>query len=352
MHTKVTDINKRIEQCFQDVPPGDKFHQYIKDVATSCRNILTTIQNLQLPSVKPRWCDLTDAGPGVGVSNFEVEFRDAEMCRMFNSDYLIRLYRSRGDSGKGEAERTNSAIGDSVVDGSTIEWERFKKFEGMSLEEIDTLGVKEYEEIENERMKKNAWHVSKLLVERIDGSPVLGERIKSHLSEPNKDMFYFNERCLTKYNALSSSQARKAVPCSAYIEKNLQFFHTQYHVEELFMEFVKFGCQEKQEEDEADCLSCVSWTGLPANRIPQPVPDPDRPYHYMHVAATPSETAGGEPRSVGDWQPRANITKLFNAGKISLQQQDEITKFSETFYVKREYVVGCVEHLTNLQLTK
>lgn len=34
MHTKVTDINKRIEQCFQDVPPGDEFHQYIKDVAT------------------------------------------------------------------------------------------------------------------------------------------------------------------------------------------------------------------------------------------------------------------------------------------------------------------------------
>ena len=70
----------------------------------------------------------------------------------------------------------------------------------------------------------------------------------------------------------------------------------------------------------------------------------------MNVAATPSETAGGEPRSVDDWQPRANIKKLFNAGKISLQQQDEITKFSETFYVKREYVVGCVEHLTNLQL--
>ena len=258
MHTKVTDINKRIEQCFQDVPPGDEFHQYIKDVATSCRNILTTIQNLQLPSVKPRWCDLTDAGPGVGVSNFEVKFRDAEMCRMFNSDYRIRLHRSRGDSGQGEAERTNSAIGDSVVDGSTIEWEGFKKFEGMSQEEIDSLGVKEYEEIENERMKKNAWHVSKLLVERIDGAPVLGERIKSYLSEPNKDMFYFNERYLRKYNALSSSQARKAVPGSAYIEKILQFFHTHYHVGELFIKFVKFGCQEKQEEEEeADCLSCV-----------------------------------------------------------------------------------------------
>ena len=98
-------------------------------------------------------------------------------------------HKSRGDSGQGEAERTNSSIGDSVVDGSTIEWERFKKFEGVSQVEIDALGVKEYEEIENERMKKNAWHVSKLLVERIDGAPILGERIKLYLSKTNKDMF-------------------------------------------------------------------------------------------------------------------------------------------------------------------
>ena len=92
------------------------------------------------------------------------------------------MHRSRGDSGQGEAERTNSAIGDSVVDGSMIEWGQFKKFEGMVQEDIDALGVKEYEELEEERMKKNAWHVSKLLVERIDGAPVLGERIKSYLS--------------------------------------------------------------------------------------------------------------------------------------------------------------------------
>ena len=56
--------------------------------------------------------------------------------------YRIRLHRSRGDSGQGEAERTNSAIGDSVVDGSTIEWERFKKFEGLSQKEVDSLELK------------------------------------------------------------------------------------------------------------------------------------------------------------------------------------------------------------------
>ena len=348
VHTKVAYVKERLEECFQDAPSGDDFHQSIQDVTICCRDILTTIKDLQLPSVKPRWCDLTDAGPGVGVSNFEVKFRDAEMCRMFGSDYRIRLHRSRGDSGQGEAERTNSAIGDSVVDGSTIEWEQFRKFEGMAQEDIDALGVKEYEELEEERMKKNAWHVSKLLVERIDGAPVLGERIKSYLSEPNHKMFYFNQKYLVQYNSSSSDSARNTVPGSAYIEKVLKFFDAHYKVGELYMEFIKCACDGEKD----GCESCISWTGLPAKRVPQPVPDPERACHYLPVADTPLCTENDTPRPVDDWQPRANITKLFQDGEISLQQQDEITTFSETFYVKREYVVASIEHLTNLQSTK
>ena len=34
-------------------------------------------------------------------------------------------------------------------------------------------------------------YVSKLLVERIEGAPVLGER-KSYISAANNEMFYFN----------------------------------------------------------------------------------------------------------------------------------------------------------------
>ena len=50
-------------------------------------SLLELIDELQLPPVKPRVAFLTDADPGVGVSNFEVKFRDAELARMCNSDY-------------------------------------------------------------------------------------------------------------------------------------------------------------------------------------------------------------------------------------------------------------------------
>ncbi|CAB4000377.1 nuclease HARBI1 [Paramuricea clavata] len=113
--------------------------QMIKKVMTCFQELLLTLAELKLPIVQPRWCDLTDAGPGVGVSNFEVKFRDAELCRIFNSDHRIHVHHSRGDSGQNEAERTNSAIGDVVVDGATIEWEKFKRFESLSEEEIEAL---------------------------------------------------------------------------------------------------------------------------------------------------------------------------------------------------------------------
>ena len=77
---------------------------------------------------------------------------------------------------------------------------------------------------------------------------------------------------------------------------------------------------------------------------------PERPFHFMHVAVKPSECEDGVPRPVDDWEPRANITKLFTNRNISLQKQDEITTLSNKFYVKRDYVVTCIEHLTNLQL--
>ena len=66
--------------------------------------MMNSLRNFDLPAVKPFICDLSDAGPGVGVSNLEVRFRDAELARLHQSDYQIRIHRSRDDSAQNEAE--------------------------------------------------------------------------------------------------------------------------------------------------------------------------------------------------------------------------------------------------------
>ena len=110
-------------------------------------------KTLKLPKVKPKWADLTDAGPGVGVSKYLVRFRDTKIARLYNSDYRVRCHRSRGDNGQGEAERTNSAIGDSIVDGETLEWEKTKCFQGMTEDEVNSMSVKDFQEYEKKEWK-------------------------------------------------------------------------------------------------------------------------------------------------------------------------------------------------------
>lgn len=160
--SQIIPVTKRILDAVDDLfkeevdsMEKDARKDMILNVTTSCKHGLEVLGDLCLPPVKPRWADLTDAGPGVGVSNYEVRFRDAELARIHNSDYRVRCHRSRGDSGQGEAERTNSAISDALVDGATLEWEKYRRFEDLSEEEIKQMSLQSYEEYEKKRMEKN-----------------------------------------------------------------------------------------------------------------------------------------------------------------------------------------------------
>ena len=117
-------------------------------------------------------------------------------------------------------------------------------------------------------------------MERIDGAPVLSERITAYLSEESDKLFYFNQKYLLEYHSVSSQEAKKMVPGASYFAKLLGFFHSHYRVGELFMEFVKFACKDD------NCHFCCTWSGIPVQRIPQPVPDPLRPGHYQSVSTT------------------------------------------------------------------
>ena len=144
--------------------------------------ILERFKDFEFQPVKPRKTDLTDAGPGVAVSNIDVKFRDAELAIIQNSDYRIRCHRSKGDSGQGEAERTNSADGDALVEGATIDWELKKRSADMTDEKVNGMSLQEHEIYEEKRMQDNAWYVAKVRKERIHYAPVLSKYITSVVS--------------------------------------------------------------------------------------------------------------------------------------------------------------------------
>ena len=49
----------------------------------------------------------------------------------------------------------------------------------MNEDEIQSMNLKEYENYEEMRIQSNAWYVSKIIQERIQGAPVLFEYISS-----------------------------------------------------------------------------------------------------------------------------------------------------------------------------
>lgn len=60
-------------------------------------------------SVCPRVLLHTDKGPGVSVTNYEVKFRDAEIARLYDVDWQMRVHYAVNDPCP--AERTNACIG-------------------------------------------------------------------------------------------------------------------------------------------------------------------------------------------------------------------------------------------------
>ena len=75
----------------------------MKSKMHDCKELLIEVG---LPLHKSRIIDLTDAGPGVGITNHEVKIRSAEEIRMMNYDYYIRHHLAPGDSSHNEVERT------------------------------------------------------------------------------------------------------------------------------------------------------------------------------------------------------------------------------------------------------
>lgn len=167
----LTPVLTQMEAVKDSPSTGSLLWQEYCKTLTACHELLNLFSSFGLPIVKPRVIELTDAGPGVGCNNNEVQFRIAERILIHNLDKLVRVYRARGDSGQNEEERTNASIGDALVTGETLNWEHYKRFENMSEEDIEALTLQDYEKLEKERMEKNAWKAAGELAERVDGEP-------------------------------------------------------------------------------------------------------------------------------------------------------------------------------------
>ena len=96
-------------QCYRvSLSNEDTDSREMKQMILDCLDVL---KEIQLPKQKSRVIDLTDAGPGVGITNNEVKVRTVEEIRMMNYDYYVRHHLAPGDSSHNEVERIQSYVG-------------------------------------------------------------------------------------------------------------------------------------------------------------------------------------------------------------------------------------------------
>ena len=97
-----------LELYKSSIVDGDVSCVDLKNYISTC---LECISGMNLPKSKARVVDLTDAGPGVGITNKEVKFRTMEEIRVVSQDYYIRHHLAPGDSSHNEVERIQSYVG-------------------------------------------------------------------------------------------------------------------------------------------------------------------------------------------------------------------------------------------------
>ena len=162
----VTDVVEILEQIKGDIYSATK-EQLWECFVILLEKIAATqmcIKKLNLPQVKSDLLEATDAGPGVGCTNVEVKYRDAELARILNLDRLDRVHRVRNDSGQNEAERSNASIGEALVDGSTLKWDYYGPLDGVDQNEIEKLSIQDIKQLEEKQCRKMPGKLQKMLL--------------------------------------------------------------------------------------------------------------------------------------------------------------------------------------------
>ena len=94
---------------------SDKLLHFTNILVNSINQFLDRFQIYQLPKLKSRIVDLTDASPGVGITNYEVQYRMAQEVTLLNVDYCIRHHLALGDYSQKEVERIQSYVGKIIM---------------------------------------------------------------------------------------------------------------------------------------------------------------------------------------------------------------------------------------------
>ena len=349
LSTKLDKISIKLKEVVENLNEHGKNILEILDMYEDLSKLLMpalhSIDSFHLPVLKTRAIEFTDAGPGVGVGNFEVRIRAAQRVKILDLDYLMRHHLAPGDSSN-EVERVQSLVGDAIVDGGAIPWEYRQR---QPIDELDAYSIQELEEIEIERTSYNVKMVCKNLEGRINGSPGPDGTYLKAFTTPSLSELFFDDSDFLKTYSNATRLAKEKIPGHNYYRKLEEFVLTHFEIGEKYMEYTK--CSDIANE----CQFCKDHPvrGPPVTLVPKPYPDhsllPE--YHYLHSSVTPL-TTDGEKREIDDFQPRIQLKRALRNGSLDISDEESVLQFCDKYLIEKELLLKCTEHFLYTELMK
>ena len=161
---------------------------------------------------------------------------------------MLRIHRVREDLGQNEVERLNACIGDALCDGGSLERQIYKPLHGLSVDKISSLTNSELETQRKANIEKNAWAVAEdWVVLLIDDAPAPRGYMSSMMVDKPEDMIFYNRDFMKQYHDAPNNK-KNTVPGYGYFFKLASFEEEHCEKGELYMEYRKISCQEKNSE--------------------------------------------------------------------------------------------------------
>lgn len=322
---------------------GFSLWQRYQPLLQLCQSVITMCE-MHLPPKRKIVAEFTDAGPGVGVSNYMVKFRMAELSRMHKTSRRTRVHRSCGDSAQNESERTNACIGEALVDGGPLCWDYVSPQTVHTMQELNKMTQDQLQALEEDCMKQNAWRVCEDVCERVHMEPGPAGDMMLCMVE-DETLFFYNIKELVDYQK-SGKAKRKLLPGYNYFKKMENFIDEHGEKGELFLEYRLGGCT--KDGDYGLCPFCLKCNVEICPRSARPYPDyASSKYKYLELEETPREN-----RETDDFGPRKNLKDLYNKCQIETSKNEAVKGFCEKFIVEEDYVMSYLGHLEWLELKK
>ena len=146
-----------------------------------------------------------------------------------------------------------------------------------------------------------------------------------------EEMIFYNRDFMKKSHDAPNNK-KNTVPGHGYFAKLASFEEEHCEKGELYMEYRKMSCQEKNDELCEYCRATDFLSPTSATPTPRPYPDYSKLPGFHYLPGTKTPTTGRKP---DDYQPRAQIKQMFQEGTLKAGDKNAIKDFSKNILFQK-----------------